>query len=185
MVSACSGDVEAERKEMVGVRSGDVAENKKWVDRHPVEDSSTDLEYDFEMKWDYSDFQTLEDISEESDLDIESAMLYPSIRIIRWWTGNHWSRPGIHHQINTGDAKLTCIRQWTLPYATKQTIHQQCDSMLQAGVIEPSTSPWLSPTVLVKKRDSSLRFCVDYRALTTVTVKDTYSLPRVDAYLMN
>lgn len=52
--------------------------------------------------------------------------------------------------------------------------------MLQKEVIKPSNSPWASPIVLVKKKDGSTRFCVDYRRLNSVTVKGAYPLPRVD-----
>ena len=52
--------------------------------------------------------------------------------------------------------------------------------MEREGVIEPSNSPWASPIVLVKKKDGSTRFYVDYRKLNSVTRKDSYPLPRID-----
>ncbi len=55
--------------------------------------------------------------------------------------------------------------------------------MQQQGVVQPSVNPWASPVVLVPKKDWSLRFCVDYRKLNSVTKKDVYPLPCIDVIL--
>ncbi|GBN50517.1 Retrovirus-related Pol polyprotein from transposon 297 [Araneus ventricosus] len=55
--------------------------------------------------------------------------------------------------------------------------------MVDNGIIEESSGPWASPIVLVKKKDGSTRFCVDYRKLNEITIKDSYTLPRIDGTL--
>jgi Reverse transcriptase (RNA-dependent DNA polymerase) len=55
--------------------------------------------------------------------------------------------------------------------------------MLKAEVIEPAFSEWSSPIVLVAKPDGSTRFCVDYRKLNAITVRDSYPLPHMDEFI--
>ena len=84
----------------------------------------------------------------------------------------------IEHRINTGDSPP--IRQAVRRIAQDQrnVIKEQVNEMLKNGIIRPSTSPWSSPVVLVKKKDGSWRFCVDFRKLNDVTIMDSYALPR-------
>ena len=63
------------------------------------------------------------------------------------------------------------------PYFLKNLV----DELVQAGLVRPAMSPWISPVVLVKKKDGSSRMCIDFRRLNKVTKKDPYQLPRVDA----
>ena len=59
----------------------------------------------------------------------------------------------------------------------------QVQQMLASNIIRPSNSPWASPVVMVKKKDGSLRFCVNFRQLNAATVKDAHPLPRIDNLL--
>jgi hypothetical protein len=56
----------------------------------------------------------------------------------------------------------------------------QLQDLLDKGFIRPSASPWGCPALFVKKKDNSLRLCVDYRPLNAVTIKNKYPLPRID-----
>lgn len=67
--------------------------------------------------------------------------------------------------------------------AKREEAFKAVEDMHKQSIIEPSGSPWASPVVLVKKKDGSTRFCVDYRELNDLTKKDSYPLPRIDSTL--
>jgi hypothetical protein len=59
-------------------------------------------------------------------------------------------------------------------------LKKKLNKLEQNGYIRPSSSPWGAPILFVKKKDGSMRLCVDYRALNEVTVKNKYPLLRID-----
>ena len=89
----------------------------------------------------------------------------------------------IQLSINTGEASPIKQSARRMPYAARQEVAQHIRKMQEANVIQPSSSPWSSPIVLVKKKDGTLCFCVDYRRLNSVTKADTFPLPRMDDIL--
>lgn len=86
----------------------------------------------------------------------------------------------IKHCINTGDSPPLRQRAYRTSPEKREEIDRQVAALLADGVIEESCSPWASPVVLVKKKNGDWRFCIDYRRLNSVTVKDCHPLPRVD-----
>ena len=89
----------------------------------------------------------------------------------------------IQHSINTGTAFPVRQPARRIPFGKRNVEQEEIMKMLDRGVLEPSNSPWSSPVVLVTKKDGSIRFCVDYRVLNSLTVKDAYPIPRVDECL--
>lgn len=85
------------------------------------------------------------------------------------------------HRIIT-DESARPVRQhpYRVSPTEREAIKKQVKEMLQDDVIQPSKSAWASPVVLVWKKDNTLRFCVDYRRLNSVTKRDVYPLPRID-----
>jgi len=86
----------------------------------------------------------------------------------------------LQHTITTETNHPVRLPPRRVPSAHKEEVHQLIQDMLKRDVIQPSASPWASPIVIVRKKDGSARFCVDYRKLNQVTRKDAYPIPRID-----
>ena len=79
----------------------------------------------------------------------------------------------------TDDALPVKSRYYRIPVAWEGEVSNQIQEMLDNGIIRPSSSPWNSPIILVKKKDGTMRFVCDFRGLNDVTKKDTYPLPHI------
>ena len=86
----------------------------------------------------------------------------------------------LRHKIDTGDALPVHQPARRLPFNQRDMVQKMLQGMLRQGIVEPSGGAWASPIVLVKNKDGSFRFCVDFRRLNSVTKKDVHPLPRID-----
>lgn len=90
-------------------------------------------------------------------------------------------RPGFDHTIDLEpDSKPPPQRTYRMSPAELQEVCKQLEQLLEAGWIRPSNSPYGAPILFAKKKDGSLRMCIDYRALNSITVKDKHPLPRIE-----
>jgi transposase InsO family protein len=122
----------------------------------------------------------------------ERAVMEPVLRKYRHVfhdeTDNHFQGTDlIEHRIITGDAQPIRKAPYRTPFALRDEMSRQVKDMLRKGVIEPSSSPWSAPAILVPKKSADnspkYRFCVDFRALNSVTQFDTYPLPVLEETL--
>jgi hypothetical protein len=71
-------------------------------------------------------------------------------------------------------------RSYCMPPNELAELKTQLQDLLEKGFIRPSSLPWGCPAIFVKKKDQTLRMCVDYRPLNVVTIKNKYPLPWID-----
>ncbi|OWZ17073.1 RNA-dependent DNA polymerase [Phytophthora megakarya] len=135
-------------------------------------------------------------LSNEGDLDVgdmsdEDKELL--LRLLRSYPGLLEPREGcppmttlgVEHAIHTGNEAPIKVRPRRHAHNEQQVIDEEVGNMLRDKVIEPSSGAWGFPVVLVKKKDGSVRFCIDYRLLNAITKRDVYPLPRIDDTLDN
>ena len=89
----------------------------------------------------------------------------------------------VKHTIEVTNTRPIVQRPYRKTQEQEKIIADLCEQFHRENIIRPSQSPWSSPVVLQKKKDGSWRFCIDYRKLNEVTVKDNYPLPRIQEIL--
>jgi transposase InsO family protein len=89
----------------------------------------------------------------------------------------------VSHRIPLEDDTPIKQRHHRIPPAMYEEVRKHLEEMKGFGAIRPSKSAWASPAVLVKKKDGSLRFCIDFRKLNSRTPADAYPLPRIEETL--
>ena len=77
-------------------------------------------------------------------------------------------------------ATLTTITPYRMAPLELKELKLQFQELLEKGFIQPSVSPWGAPVLFVKKKDGTLRLCIDYRQLNKLTLKNKYPLPKID-----
>ena len=107
--------------------------------------------------------------------------------LIDRYKGTLCSIPGqtrlVEHHIDTPGARPIRLPAYRLPQAYRELVKRKLKEMAAYGIIEPSESEWASPLVIVPKKDGSLRLCVDYCRLNSMSKTDAYPMPRVDELL--
>ena len=95
--------------------------------------------------------------------------------------------PGLTKEVtfalDTGDAAPIFQRAYNTPASLKESVDVELDWLLAQGYIRPSSSPWASPMVTVKKPDGSARLCEDFRKINEVTRQTPFYMPRVEEVL--
>ena len=89
----------------------------------------------------------------------------------------------VNNRIDTGNAAPVRSRAARIPPRWEEEINRQLDEMLEQGLCQASNSPWASNVVLVMKKYGRQRFAIDYRRLNSVTKKDAYGTPQIQAIL--
>ncbi|KAK7099413.1 hypothetical protein V1264_003555 [Littorina saxatilis] len=83
----------------------------------------------------------------------------------------------VQHVVRIPEGAVVNVKQYPLPFESQKVVEEEVKKMLDLDVIEPSISPFSSPIVLVKKKDGSTRFCIDFRHLNKITEFDAEPIP--------
>ena len=106
------------------------------------------------------------------------------LELRKWFADVISDDPGktdvVSHDIVIDNATPNRLPPYGLPHTSHEFLRKEIKKLMDLGIITPSRSPWAGPVVLVPKKDSGKRICVDYRKLNLVTKADPYLIPRIE-----
>ena len=174
-VSPCNVVPPIWKPEVGGLTSSEVGGKTEEVDQtwtKEVEDLFEKLGLNEPKKW-----MTEEDILEAKKLVQKFHMIFSKNDLDLGKTDR------VKYKIKVTHSTPFKERYRRIPPSQCEAVRKHLQEMLNLGAIRPSHSPWCSAVVLVKKKNGELRFCIDLKKLNARTVKDAYSLPRIDETL--
>ena len=122
-----------------------------------------------------------------NDTAVEGQKLHDLKHFIRTWShvfSQHdldvGSTDAVKHRIELDNTTPFKQRHRRIPPSMYQEVKEHIQELINGGIVRKSHSPWASNIVLVRKKDNSLRMCVDFRQLNKRTIKDSYALPRTE-----
>ena len=89
----------------------------------------------------------------------------------------------LKHTIPTTTTKPVYLPHHTIPVQLQTEVCKCLDTWLKQGIIHPSRSPYASQVVIIRKKTGEIHLCIDFRALNTVTIHDSFPLPRIEEAL--
>ena len=123
--------------------------------------------------------QGAEGLSQEETMALRS-LLNSYVDVFALVDGEFGKTNKIKHRINIQGAEPVKQPGRLWPFHKREEVRGMLSDMLKRGVIEESHSPWASPIVVVQKKDGTSRFCVDFRRVNALTIKDAQPLLRID-----
>ncbi|WVZ08097.1 hypothetical protein V8G54_021443 [Vigna mungo] len=135
----------------------------------------------FTLQFEQLDYSPKQQLQLNPDIDSELMLLLNNYKVVfSVPSGLPPSRSQNHFIPLLQGSEPVKVRPYRYPHSQKQQIEIMVQHMLKEGLIVPSTSPFSSPIILVKKKNGTWHFCTDYRALNAITVKDSFPIPSVD-----
>lgn len=138
-------------------------------------------------RWDFSGAPTF---TETAAVIAESSLTADQKKLLDQMLQRNWKRMRktlgctslVAHKISTNSEPVK-QRYYPVSPAMQKCINEELEQMLRDDIVEPSSSPWSSPILMVPRKDGGYRFCIDFRRLNKVTQKDAYPIPYVSAIL--